>query len=155
VGFWVALQLGLVFMLFLFFLWNAIVSISIYGLKCFYVCYLCSFCEIQMSWPISYGWNHIMGGQKCCHIVLFDRGVHVWTLTMVILEHIFPIFLHNMVNYNTNNSITKKSFFQLIVCDFKVYLWQKNVCQLCIKKCKYTQKIIEMICSLYEICSIY
>jgi hypothetical protein len=57
-GFWVTLQLGLVFMLFLFFFWNAIFSFSFYGLKDFFLCYLCSCCEIQMSWPISYGWNH-------------------------------------------------------------------------------------------------
>jgi hypothetical protein len=33
--------------------------------------------------------THYRGAQKCCHIVLFYNGVHVWTSTMVKLKHIF------------------------------------------------------------------
>jgi hypothetical protein len=57
------------------------------------------------------------GGQKCCHIVLFSRGVHVLTSTMVILEDIFPIFLRNMVHYDTKNSIAKKFSFSNLYCE--------------------------------------
>ncbi len=73
------------------------------------------------------GESTLWGGQKCCHIVLFYRGVHVWTLTMVILEHIFPIFLHSMVFYNRKNSIT--IFFSNLywevpkyICGTKMYV---------------------------------
>jgi len=77
--------------------------------------------------------SHCRGVQKCYHIILFSTSVHVWTSTIVILEHFFPFFFHNMVDYNTKKSITKKkSFFQFIMCDFKVYLWQKNVRQCAI-----------------------
>jgi hypothetical protein len=72
-------------------------------------------------------------GQKCCHIVMFSRGVHVWTSITVILDHVFPIFLHNMVNYNTKKSVTKIFFFQLILCDSEAYLWQQNVCHYVLK----------------------
>jgi hypothetical protein len=130
---------------------------SFYGLKDVFVCYFCSCCEIQISWPLSYGWNHTTGGgggQKCCHIILFSRGVHVWTSIMVILEHIFSIFLHSMVDYNTKNSITKK-IFQLIMCNSKIIFVTKKCTLIRTKKCKYIQKMIEMIFNLYEICSIY
>ncbi len=130
-------------------------SFSFYGLKDFFVCYLCSCCEIQMSWPISYGWNHITGGQKCCHIVLFSKGVHVWTSTMLILEHIFPNFLHNMVGHNTKNSIIKKIIFPTYIVRFQSIFAIEKCMSMCTKKCKYIQKMIEIIFSLYEICSIY
>jgi hypothetical protein len=95
------------------------------------------------------------GGQKFCHIVLVSRGVHVWISTMVILEHIFPNFLHNMVDYNTKNSIAKKIIFSNLYCEVPKYICGKKSMSLYIKKCKYIQKMIEMIFSLYEICSIY
>jgi len=41
------------------------------------------------------GWNHTKGGQNFCHNVLFSKDVHIWTSTMVILEHIFANVLHN------------------------------------------------------------
>ncbi len=75
--------------------------------------------------------------------------------TMVILEHIFPNFLHNMVDYNTKNSIAKKIPFSNLHCEVPKYICGKKCISLCIKKCKYTQKMIEMIFSLYEICNIY
>jgi hypothetical protein len=53
------------------------------------------------------GESTLCGGQKCCQIVLFSKGVHVWSSSMVILEHIFLNFLHNMVDHNINNSIEK------------------------------------------------
>jgi len=56
----------------------------------------------------------------------------------------FSKHLHNMVYYNTKNSIAKKnSFFQLILWGSKIYFWQKHCRSPCIKECKYTQKMIE------------
>jgi len=155
VGFWIALQLGLVFILFLFFLWDAIVFI-LWFKRCFCVLFLfmlwnTNFMTIKLWVKSHYRGG---GGQKCCHIILFSRGVHVWTSIMVILEHIFSIFLHSMVDYNTKNSITKK-IFQLIMCNSKIIFVTKKCTLIRTKKCKYIQKMIEMIFNLYEICSIY
>jgi hypothetical protein len=69
-------------------------------------------------------------GQKCYHIVLFSKGVHVWTLTMVILEHIFPNFSHIMVDHNTKYSKIKKKIpssnlycvIPKYICDKKMYV---------------------------------
>ncbi len=156
VGFWIALQLGWFSCFFCFSSKMQLFSFSFYGLQDFLVCYLCSCCEIQIVltnklWVKS----HYGGGPKCCHIVLFSRGVHVWTSTMVILEHIFPKFLHNMVDYNTKNSITKKIIFPTYNVQFQSIFVTKTCTSICTKKCKYTQKMIEMIFSLYEICNIY
>jgi hypothetical protein len=95
-----------------------------------------------ISWIIIHtkGESTLWGGQKCCHIVLFSKGVHVWTSTMVILEHIFPNLLHNMVDYNTKNSITIYSFFQLILWGSKIYLWQKNVRHYVLKNANIHKK---------------
>jgi hypothetical protein len=72
-------------------------------------------------------------GKKCCHIVLFSKGVHFWTSTVVILEHIFPNVLYNMLDHNTKFNRKENTFFQLILCDSKTYLWQKNVRQCVLK----------------------
>jgi hypothetical protein len=101
------------------------------------------------------GESTLRGGQKCYHIVLFSRGVHVWTSTMIILEHIFPNFLHNMVDYNTKNSIARKIHFPTYIVWLQSIFVEKKCTSLCTKKCKYTQKMSEMIFSIYEICSIY
>ncbi len=85
------------------------------------------------------GESTLWGGQKCCHIVLFSKGVHVWTSIMVILEHIFLNFLHNMVYHNKKNSIKRFFFFQLILCDSKIYLWQKTVCHYVFKMQIYSK----------------
>jgi hypothetical protein len=74
---------------------------------------------------------------------------------MVIFEHVFPEFLHNMVNYNTKNSIAKNFIFQTYIVQFQNIFVAKKCMSLCTKKCKYTQKMIELIFSLYEICNIY
>jgi hypothetical protein len=134
VGFWVALQLGLVFMLFLFFIWDAIVFIFILWFKRFF-CVLFVFMLWNTNVVTNKLWvkSHCKGAQKCYHIVLFSKGVHVWTSTMVILEHIFPNILHNMVDYNTKNQSLNCFFSQFIVCDSKVYLWPKNVHQCTLK----------------------
>ncbi len=42
------------------------------------------------------------------------------------LEHIFPNFLHNMVGYNTKNSIAKKFFFNLY-CEVSKYIYDKKM----------------------------
>ncbi len=83
---------------------------------------------LTRGWVMNLGENTLHGGQKCCHmyIIMFFRGVHVWTSTMVILEHIFLKFLHNMVDYNIKNSIAKKiPFFNLYCAIFK-YTCGKN-----------------------------
>ncbi len=100
-------------------------------------------------------WKHTMGGQKCCHIVLFSKDFYVWTSTMVILQHIFPNCLHNMIDYNIKNSITKKIPFPTYIVRFQNIFVAKKCTSLCTRKCKYTQNKIEMIFSFYEICSIY
>jgi len=74
---------------------------------------------------------------------------------MVILEHIFPIFLHNMVDYNTNNSIAKKIIFSTYIVRFQSIFVAKKRMSLCTKNCKYTKKMIEMIFSFYENFSIH
>ncbi len=95
--------------------------------------------HVWKCWMV--GWKHTTRGQKCCHIVLFSKGVHVWTSTMVILEHIFPNFLHNMVDYDTKNSITKKIHFsQLILWGSKVYLLQKIICHYVLKNANILKK---------------
>jgi hypothetical protein len=89
------------------------------------------------------------------HCIVF-WGVHVWTSTMVILEHYFPIFLHNMVDYNTKNSIAKIFFFSNLYRAIPKYICGKKKCtSLCPKKYKYTQKLTKMTFSFYEICNIH
>jgi hypothetical protein len=69
-------------------------------------------------------WKHTTGGgQKWCHIVLVSRGVHVWTSTMVT----FPKILHNMVDYNTKNSIAKKIPFSNLYCAIPKYFCGKKM----------------------------
>jgi len=68
-----------------------------------------------------------VGGQKCCYIVLFSRGVHVWISTMVILEHIFPNVLHNMVDYNIKILTTKKIPFSKLYCEIPKYIFGKKM----------------------------
>ncbi len=43
-----------------------------------------------------------------------------FTSAMVIFEHIFPKFLHNMV-YNTKHSIVKKISFSNLLCNSKIW----------------------------------
>jgi hypothetical protein len=59
-----------------------------------------------------------------------------------------------MVDYDTKNSIAK-NFFLTYIVQFQNIFVAKNYTSLCTKKCKYIKKMIEMIFSLYEICSIY
>jgi hypothetical protein len=73
------------------------------------------------------GKTHYEGGQKCCHIVLFSRGVHAWTPTMVILEHIFPNLLHNLVDHNIKNLIKKKIHFSNLYCVIPKYICAKKM----------------------------
>jgi hypothetical protein len=60
-------------------------------------------------------------------VTLFSSGVHVWTSTMVILEHIFPNFLHNMVGHNTKNLIKKKIIFFNLYCVIPKYICGKRM----------------------------
>jgi hypothetical protein len=93
----------------------------------------------------------LWGGQKCCHIVLCYRGVHVWTSTMVRLKHIFPNFLHNMTNYNQRIQSQRKFIFPTYIVRFQNIFVAKQCTSLCTKRCKYTQKMIEMILSLWNL----
>jgi hypothetical protein len=77
-----------------------------------------------------------------------------YVTTMVILEHVFPKKLHNMVNYNTNNLIAN-NFFLTYIVQFQNIFVAKKCMSLSTKKWKYTQKMIEMIFSHYEIFNIY
>jgi len=71
---------------------------------------------------------------------------------MVMLEHIFPNFLHNMVDYNTNNLIAKiLFFFPTYIVRFQSIFMAKKCKHYVLKKCKYTQKMIEMILSLWNL----
>jgi hypothetical protein len=57
---------------------------------------------------------------------------------------------------NPNKLSSKEAtLFNLIWCDVKIYLCERKNGQEHIKKCKYIKKLIKMIFSLYEICSIY
>jgi hypothetical protein len=64
----------------------------------------------------------------------------------------FLIFLHNMVDYNTKNSITKKIPFSNLYCEVPKYICGKKMYVIVYK---YNQKMIKIIYNLYEICSIY
>jgi hypothetical protein len=88
------------------------------------------------------------------HCIVF-QGCPCLNFNMVILEHIFSKCLHNMVDYNTKNSITNKIPFSNLYCAIPKHIFGKKSVALCTKKCKYTQKMIEMIFSLYKICNIY
>jgi hypothetical protein len=74
---------------------------------------------------------------------------------MIILEHTFSNFLHNMVCHNTKNSIKKKIHFSNLYCVIPKYISDKKKMLLHTEKCKYILKMIEMIFSLYEIYNIY
>ncbi len=50
--------------------------------------------------------SHYEGAKNVVTLYYFIGVSIVWTSTMVILKHIFPKILRNMVDYNTNNSIT-------------------------------------------------
>jgi hypothetical protein len=73
---------------------------------------------------------------------------------MIIVEHIFPNFLHNMVDHNTKNLIKRKIHFSNLYRVIPKYICCKKSMSLSTKKCKYTLEI-EMIFILYEICNIY
>jgi hypothetical protein len=61
-----------------------------------------------------------------------------------------------MVDYNTKNSIVRILFFPTYIVWFRnIFVTKKNVRYYKLKTCKFTQKMIEMIFRLYEICSIY
>jgi hypothetical protein len=80
---------------------------------------------------ISFLWGvtaHCEGPKMLSHYIVFQRWGHVWTSTIVILEHIFSNVLHNMVDYNTKNSITKKIHFSNLYCEVPTYICgKKNV----------------------------
>jgi len=89
---------------------------------------------IWATWAME--WGHgaesaLWGGQKCCHIILFSKGVHVWTLTMVILEHIFPNFVHNMVDHNTKIHSKINFFFPTYIVWFQSIFVAKKCTSLC------------------------
>jgi hypothetical protein len=90
-------------------------------------------------------WKHIRRGQICCHIVFFCRGIHVWTSTMVILEHIFPNALYNMLDYNTKNSISKKIPFFNLYCVIPKYICGKKKCHYVLKHANIFKKWLKWI----------
>ncbi len=67
----------------------------------------------------------------------------------------FHNFLHIMVSQNPMKPNAKEiTFFYFIECNVKIYFCNIYMSQST-KKCKYPQKMIEMIFNLYEICNIY
>jgi hypothetical protein len=65
------------------------------------------------------------------------------------------MFLHIMVSQNPKKPNAKEiTFFDFIECNVIIHLCNLYMSQHT-KKCKYPQEMIEMICNLYEICSIY
>jgi hypothetical protein len=59
---------------------------------------------------------------------------------MVILKHIFPKILHNMVDCNTKNSIAKKFFFKTYIARLQNIFVAKNVCQYVLKNANIDKK---------------
>jgi hypothetical protein len=49
----------------------------------------------------------------------------------------------------------RKFFFPTYIVQFQNIFVVKKCTSLCTKKCKYTQKMIEMIFSFYEVCNMY
>jgi hypothetical protein len=49
----------------------------------------------------------------------------------------------------------RKFLFPTYIVQFQKHIFAKKSVALCTKKCKYTQKMIEMIFSLHKICNIY
>jgi hypothetical protein len=60
-----------------------------------------------------------------------------------------------MVDHNTQNPIDFLIFFPTYIVWFQNIFVTKKYTSLCTKRCKYIQKMIEMIFSFYEICNIY
>jgi hypothetical protein len=58
------------------------------------------------------------GGAKNVVTLYSFLGVSMFELHMVILEHIFPNFFHNMVDYNTKNQL-KRFFFPTSIVKFQ------------------------------------
>jgi len=57
------------------------------------------------------------------------------------MEHIFPKKLHNMIYYNTNNSITKNFlFFPTYIVRFQNIFVAKNCTTPCIKNANILKK---------------
>jgi hypothetical protein len=101
---------------------------------------------------VAKGENRLWMGQDCYHIVLFFKGAHVWTSTMSLLKRIFTMFLHVMVGQNKKKSNAKEiTFHYFIWCDVR---HKTNVHHYELKM-QITQKLIEIIFNLHEICNIY
>jgi hypothetical protein len=61
-----------------------------------------------------------------------------------------------MVNQNSKKSNAKKITFKIFIwCDVRVYLCQKYICHNILKNENIIQKMIEIIFSFYDICTIY
>jgi hypothetical protein len=48
-----------------------------------------------------------------------------------------------MVDYNKKIQLQKNSFFQPILCDSKIYLWQKNVCHYVLKNANMLKNLLK------------
>jgi len=110
--------------------------------------------DYHLSIFITVGENTIWGMKIFIHCTVFQRYPCLKFNQYNIGTYFFK-FLHNMINYNTKNSITKKFFFSTYIVKFQNIFVIKKCMSLCIKKYKYIPKMIEMIFSFYEICNIY
>jgi hypothetical protein len=104
-------------------------------------------------WVKSHYWGGAGWGAKMLSHCIFFQGCPCLNFNHGNIGAFFPIFLHNMVDYSTKNSTT--IFFLTYSLQFQNIFVKKKCTLMCNKKCKYTQKMIEMIFSLYEICNIY
>jgi hypothetical protein len=60
---------------------------------------------------------------------------------MVILEHIFPIFLYNMVDITQKIQIKNKILFSNLYCVIpSIFMVEKNVCQYVLKNANILKK---------------
>jgi hypothetical protein len=68
-----------------------------------------------------------MGGPKMLSHYIIFQGCPCLNFNMVKLEHIFSKYLHNMVDYNTKNSIVNKIIFPTLYCANSKYICDKKM----------------------------
>ncbi len=85
------------------------------------------FCVWRVIFVVWLGENTLRGGQDCCHIVLFFRG------PMIELQpcHYYEGFSQSFACYGkskpSKSNFKEITFLNLIWCDVKIYLCQKNI----------------------------
>jgi hypothetical protein len=130
--------------------------------KFFSQCMTSKVCQIINSYQSSptkkkkgnIGWKHTTGGPKMLsHCIVFEGCPCLNFNHGNIGAYFSNFFLHNMVNYNTKNSIT--IFFSNLYYEVPRIFVAKKYTSLCTKDVNILKKMIEMIFNFYEIFSIY